>query len=334
MTTLRNGGHPWRLFFRLLSSLLLSGTVCLTFDGSGSAQIANSSSVSPVALDVIDDNQLIVFDSASKVSEITLNQNSHSSRLLFTMSGGDIPVDMTVGQYNKQLYIFLLTKSPSGKRGTIKVFTYPQGKPTGGIWNLDDVATGMDYDEASGALYFVTLSNGQLFRIPQCSGKIELIGSIPGIGRAGPLGVLPGLKAISCSDVQNSSSKLYIGDVLNGGIFEYDLRSKNLEKVSRYIGSVSSALVYRAKPKTPMLFAADASRHLIVPFSIQNNGTLVAKSPVGEGFLTTPSSIAVLSSFNVVSDLDRHSVVVFSSGWRHLFDIAGRHNVGPNESPW
>jgi hypothetical protein len=33
-------------------------------------------------------------------------------------------------------------------------------------------------------------------------------------------------------------------------------------------------------------------------------------------------------------DLDRHSIVVFSTKWQHLYDIEAERSVGPHESPW
>jgi hypothetical protein len=194
---------------------------------------------------------LVVYDSANRVSEIYIDSNStsHSSKLLFTVDGDEIPVGMALGLYRKQAYLFILTKSANGKHGTIQVFTYPQGKPTGGKLPLDDVATGLDYDETAGALYYVTSSNGRLFRFVQCTGKIESIGSIPGLGRAGPVAVLPGPRVDPCRGIQSSRSRLYVGDVVQGGLFEYDLRSKNIDKISKYIGSVSSASTPRKSGK-------------------------------------------------------------------------------------
>ena len=299
-----------------------------------SGQAPTGTSIFPVAINAITETRLVVYDSANRVSEIHIDSNSHSSKLLFTVDGNEIPVGMAIGLYKKQAYLFVLTKSANSKHGTIQVFTYPQGQPTGGKLALDDVATGLDYDEAAGTLYYVTLSNGRLFRFVQCTGKTESIGSIPGLGRAGPVAVLPGPRVDPCRDIQSSRSRLYVGDVLQGGLFRYDLGSKNIDKISKYIGSVSSALVHRGNRGNPMLYAADASRHVIIPFSIQTDGTLVERPAVGEGALTTPSSIAVMSSFNVVSDIDRHSIVVFSTNWQRLYQIDPKKGFASNDSPW
>ena len=299
-----------------------------------SGQVPTGTSIFPVAIIAINETRLVVYDSANRVSEIDINSNSHSSKLLFTVHSDEIPVSMALGLFRKQAYLFVLTKSANSKNGTIQIFTYPQGQPTGGKLPLDDVATGLDYDEAAGALYYVTSSNGRLFRFVQCTGKIESMGSIPGLGRAGPVAVLPGPTVDLCRGIQSSRSRLYVGDVLQGGLFEYDLGSKNIDKISKYIGSVSSALVRRGNRGNPMLYAADASRHVIIPFSIQTDGTLVERPAVGEGALTTPSSIAVMSSFNIVSDIDRHSIVVFSANWQRLYQIDPKKSFASNDSPW
>jgi len=139
---------------RLLASLLFV------------ANVAWGQSPIPVALDVLPGGGLAVVDSTGKVSEVTLSKSkSHTSRLLFTLAAGESPVDMTLGQFNGQYYLFVLTRPQDGSdRGTIHQFAYPSGTEVKPAIGLSEVVTGIDYDESADALYYVSSHGGRLFR--------------------------------------------------------------------------------------------------------------------------------------------------------------------------
>ncbi len=310
--------------FCLLAALLIIPGVCF------------AASPVPVALDALSHSALLVLDSSGKVSELELGRSpEHSAKFLFTVQGAETPIDMTFGQYEGQKYLFILTRAGHGSEsGTIRQFRYPDGTEIKPEIKLQEPGTGIDYDENADALYFATSQNGRLFRVALCERTIVLVGSLPDIGRAGPLGVRPG-RVVGCHQADSSGTTLYVGDMLNGGVYEYKVSEKTLAKVSKYIGIVSAMLVDRPDASFPTLFASDASRHLIVPFAIQHNGSLIAKTWLAQdGHLSTPSGIAVLRPVNVVSDLDRGSLVVYDPSWKYLYEIKGKPDTGTETSPW
>jgi len=290
----------------------------------------------PVALDVLPSSGLAVVDSSGKVSEVTLGKAAaHKSRLLFRLADGESPVDMTLGQFNGQYYLFVLTRPQDGSdRGTIHQFAYPSGAEVKPAVSLTEMVTGIDYDESADALYFVSSHGGRLFRTALCDRSIVLVGSLPDIGKSGPLGVRTG-RVSGCGQADKSGSVLYVGDALNGAIYEYKVTEKTVAKVSKYIGAVTAELVARKNANFPTLYASDSTRHLIVPFAIQHNGSLIAQPWVAQdGHLNTPSGIALLNSVNVVSDLIRSSLVVYDPNWKFLYEIKGTEGSSPTSSPW
>lgn len=284
--------------------------------------VALSSNIpAPVAIDAIVGTGLLVLDSEGSVYEYKqlgkTKESVHAPLFHFRINDGDLAQDMTIAVRHGQTYIFILARAKYGiSRGTIYEYSYENGKGPMRAWSLDEIATGIDYDEVSGALYFVIGANARLFRIRLDDPKIELVGTLLHVGRAGPLAVLPG------KSLDGKGTKLYVGDVKEGGIYEYQVGTGFQAQVSKYIGVVSAELTYHRKnQKFASLYAADSTRRLIVPFDIQTNGSLVAKTWVAEKYLRYPASLAIITGFNVVADGGRNALIVYDENWNHLYDL-------------
>jgi hypothetical protein len=294
------------------------------------ARAQSVATVTPVALDALSTTGLIVLDSSGKVFEYTFaNQDGiPTSRSLFRLNSNDPLQDMTLGVFGHKTYLFVLTRAADGsRRGAIHQLSDPDGKELN-RWSLDDVATGIDYDESEDTLYFVTGLDARLFRLRLAKPAIELVGTLLGVGRAGPLAVLPGKVGAA------AETKIYVGDSLNGGIYEYQVRSKSQAEVSRYIGAVTALLTYNRSARHPTLFAVDTTRRLVVPFAIQTNGSLIAGTWVAQGRVTMPSSIAVLTEFNIVADPGSNSLVVFNASWQFVRELKFGQRKNANDAPW
>lgn len=131
-----------------------------------------------------------------------------------------------------------------------------------------------------------------------------------------------------------SGTKIYVGDALNGGIYEYQVKSKFQAQVSRYIGAVTALLTYNRAALHPTLFAVDTTRRLVVPFAIQSNGSLIAGAWVAQGHVAVPSSIAALTGFNIIADRGTNSLVVFNTDWHFVRELKYGQRKDANGTPW
>lgn len=290
----------------------------------------NDEIVTPVAVDALSNTGLVVLASSGKVFEYTFARQDGipTCESLFQVTSSEPMQDMTFGVFGKKEYLFVLTRAADrSRRSTIHQISYPNGKELN-RWILDDVATGIDYDESEDTLYFVTGVDARLFRIRLAKPAIELVGTLLGVGQAGPLAVLPGRTGSAFG------TSIYVGDALNGGIYEYQIKSKFQGQVARYMGAVTALLTYDRGGKHPTLFAADTTRRLVVPFTVQTNGSLVSGTWVAQGHVTLPSSIAVLPKFNIVADRGSNSLVVFSPSWQFVRELKYGQRKDANSAPW
>jgi hypothetical protein len=109
-------------------------------------------------------------------------------------------------------------------------------------------------------------------------------------------------------------TRIYLGDVLNGGLFQFDVSSHLARKLTTNLGETTALLVARS---TKELLVGDASRRRVSIFKLTASGDVSSPQglPKAEGVVATAHSISLVPGGVAIADIERGNLLIFDKNW-------------------
>ena len=199
--------------------------------------------------------------------------------------------DVTVASIGGQESAILTSFSSAAHSGFISRYS-PDGQLIK-AWRIARYPGGIDFDSASGNVYYSAIDSREIYRLHIDGGQPEFVCEIDGAQHLGALVVDP------------SGRSLYVADSDKGVVYRVDLKSNRATVAAQNLRQ-PSALRFGEDRKT--LFIADALAHRIFSIPAAQASTLHPAAVISAG-LFAPSGIA--PGFNgalLISDFQSNSV--------------------------
>jgi sugar lactone lactonase YvrE len=199
--------------------------------------------------------------------------------------------DLTTASIGGQESVILASFSTNTHYGYISRYS-PDGKLIKS-WPIRKFPQGVNFDPASGNVYFSTSDSNEIYRLHIDGGQPEFVCEIDGAQHLGALVVDP------------SGRSLYVADDNKGVIYRVDLKTSHSTLAAQNLRQ-PSALRFSGNQKT--IYIADALAHRVFSIPAGQSSTAKTTEVVSKG-LSAPSGIAL--GFNnalLISDFQSDSV--------------------------
>lgn len=199
--------------------------------------------------------------------------------------------DVTVASIDGQESAIFASFSSAAHSGYISRYS-PDGQLIK-AWRISRFPGGIDFDSASGNIYYSATDSREIYRLHIDGGQPEFVCEIDGAQRLGALAVDP------------SGRSLYVADSDKGVVYRVDLKTSRATVAAQNLRQ-PSALHFAENQKT--IFIADALAHRIFSIPTSQAPTLHPAAVIATG-LSAPSGIA--PGFNgalLIADFQSNSV--------------------------
>lgn len=241
----------------------------------------------PIALDKLPSGDLFALTQGSGVYRFHLNGLTLTPSGSFSLPSTQTPSDIVSAIANREQTIFIAAQSSSGG----SIFQYSLDGRLLSTWTAQHTLSGLDFDYSTNTLYVAQYDSPEILCTPLSnrSGNLQACGTIIGARQLGPV------------IVDASRQQLLVGDLQNGEVFTFSLKTHKSHLLTGGLGSPQGLLL---SSDHNQLFIADAVRRKIYRLDISKP----TASPVvfsAEPAFREPVGLALLTSGNIVVADDR-----------------------------
>jgi len=251
----------------------------------------------PISLDKIDNGDLYALDSSGTVFRIAVSGEGLAIKNSFSLPATAYPTDVvSANLYN---HLTLLISANSQLLGY--VYQYSVEGKVEQFWSFRNAIAGLDVDAKSHVLYIAISQTSEIYQInlqPSKQAGASYIGVVPRAKQLGPL----------VFDVIGKD-RLLLGDVGDGQIFEFNLKTRKSRVFASNVGSPQALLISAA---SNVLYVADALHRKIYLVDLkQENAAPKVFAALRE--FRSPSGLARLEDGRlIVSDDEAGALFVLS----------------------
>ena len=205
----------------------------------------------------------------------------------FPLPGWEAPSDIVAAIANEEPALFIAFLAPTG--GYVSQYTL-DGKLRLN-WKMAHIPSGLDFDPNTDIVYVASYDSAEIYQasIRDHNQMLRYCGPILGARQLGPL------------IVDDSRNQLLVGEVENGQVYSFDLKTRKSHLLASDLGSPQALLLSTDRRQ---LFIADAVRRKIYRLDLSNpNAPLMVFS--AEAVYKEPVGLALLSSGYIVVADDR-----------------------------
>ena len=260
----------------------------------------------PISVNVLPPAGLVVLGSKGTVYQLQGENLRYRLARTFQIPGNEYPGDMTLGQVNGIPYLFVSSNLVSGLNSSGKITQYTLEGKVVRTWWIRGVCAGIDYDPVHQVLYLAASDRNEIFSIEigENGSSAKSRGSIRGASQIGPL------------VFDSGRQQIYVGDMIDGGIYKFDLASaKSSATLSvKQIGGTTALFFDKT---TSRLYAVDEHKaKLVVIDTTTRAAPQVLKT---DAKMTHPSAVAYLAGgILAVGDYDQDVLLFFSNDGKLL----------------
>jgi sugar lactone lactonase YvrE len=261
----------------------------------------------PIAVDKLPSGDLFALTQESGVYRFHQDGMKLAPAGSFTLQEGQVPTDIVSAIANREPTLFITAMAPpsyarSNSNGPVAGGSVSQYNPDGKLrasWKTRHIPSGLDFDPKTNTLYVASYDTAEIYQaaISEQKETVQLCGNIVGARKLGPV------------IVDNRREQLLVGEVQNGEIYSFNLKTHKSHLVATGLGSPQALAL---SPDGQQLFIADAALHKIYSLDLSRpkasptifSAEWVYKEPVGLTFLS--------SGYLVVADDRANALFILS----------------------
>lgn len=251
----------------------------------------------PVSLDKIEGGDLFVLDASGTVARLSILDKSLSIKGSFKLPVDAYPTDLVSAKLFSEPT--LLISSNNQKQAFVSQYSLDgKLKNSWGLWNS---ISGLDVDYNAHIIYVANSAEPEIYQIvlhQSYKSSPAFVASVDGAKQIGPL----------VCDVKNG--RLLLGDISNGKILEFNLKTRKSRILSEDFGSPQALLI---SPSSSFLYIADAAKKKIFTLDLSQPKARPKVFAALTGF-RSPSGLARLDDGRlVVSDDEAGELFILST---------------------
>lgn len=213
----------------------------------------------PIAIHRSSDTEFYVLSSDGSVRRLRNTGTGFKQSGEFSIQG--FPVDFTYSVSDQVASLFVC----STQLGKSAISRYAVDGSVMQRWWLWHPCGGVDFDYSEQVLYVAGTDDNGLYRLDiRTNDQPQSVGELPS-GHIGPIVVVPGRKLI------------YVGNVSEGVVYEYDITTRKFRNIAANLGSPIS-LAY--DPDNRLLYVVDGTRSRVLSLSLDAAGVKPTKPQV------------------------------------------------------